>query len=129
MGVMLLLTTVLAQGLSPGPVALGPDEKPEITSLELHLPAHADPKLLDKISGLITVRKGQKISARAVQRSIENIYATGRFSDVVVRSASLAIDTIELIFELTPKQGVSDVYVEGNVGERRNSAKILGNTA
>ena len=115
MGVMLLLTTVLAQGLSPGPIALGPDAKPEITALELHLPAHADPKLLDKISGLITVRKGQKVSARAVQRSIENLYATGRFSDVVVRSVTLAIDTVELIFELTPKQVVSDVYVEGNV--------------
>ncbi len=113
---MLLLATVLAQGLSPGagPITTSADSKPEITSLELHLPAHADPKLLDKISGLITVRKGQKLSPRAVQRSIENIYATGRFSDVVVRSTSLAIDTVELIFELTPKQVVSDVYVEGN---------------
>jgi len=116
---MLLLAIVLAQA----PTA---ESRPEISSLELHLPARADPKLLDRISGLITVRKGQRLSSRAVQRSIENIYATGRFSDVVVRSQQMALDTVELVFELTPKQVLVDLYLEGN--SAIGSAELLALT-
>lgn len=106
MGVTLLLVTLVVGQLSAEP-------PPEISSLELHVPAQADPKLLDRINGLITVRKGQPLSVRAVQRSIENLYATGRFSDIVVRSDAKTPVTVDLVFELTPKQVISTVYVEG----------------
>ncbi len=107
MGVTLLLASLLAQApLEP---------RPDIASLELRLPAHADPKLLDRISGLITIRKGQPLSARAVQRSIENVYATGRFAEVVVRSEPTATaGEVNVIFELTPKLVITEVYVDGN---------------
>lgn len=108
MGVTLLLAAILAQApLAPGTPA------PTIVSVEVRLPAGADPKLLDRVPSLITVRKGQPLSRRAVQRAIENLFATGRFSDVEALAVDVA-DGVEITFSLTPRRVINEVYFEGN---------------
>ncbi|MFO0594168.1 MAG: POTRA domain-containing protein [Myxococcaceae bacterium] len=83
-----------------------------IASVEVRVPAGADPRLLDRVQSLIVVRKGQPFSRRAVGRSIENLYATGKFSDI----AALAQDAeggVAIIFDATPRQSIGSVFVEG----------------
>lgn len=104
MGVTLLVLALLAQA--------PPEERPEIASVEIRLPQGASLRLLDGVRPLIAVRRGQPLSRRAVQRSIEALYATQRFADVVVRLAP-AGQGVRLTFDVTPRQLVSAVYVEG----------------
>jgi outer membrane protein assembly factor BamA len=105
MGVTLLVLALLTTQ-TPPPGA------PPIAGVEVRLPAGADPKLLERVPQLVTVRKGQLLSRRAVERSIESLFATGRFADIEV----LAKDTaggVELIFSLVPRQNIGAVYLEG----------------
>ncbi len=102
----LLLAALLAQ-------APPPDARPEVVSVELRLPLGADPKLLDRVPDLVAVRKGQRLSRRSVQRSIESLFATGRFGDVVARVEPVQ-GGVEVVFDVTPRLSVREVYVEGN---------------
>jgi outer membrane protein assembly factor BamA len=107
MGVTLLLLALLTTQAPPS-------EAPPIAGVEVRLPAGADPRLLDRVSQLVAVRKGQTLSRRAVERSIESLFATGRFADIEV----LAQDTpsgVEVIFNLVPRQNIGAVYFENNV--------------
>lgn len=106
MGVTLVLAALVAQA---APLPRGPSV---ITQVEVRLPPGADEKLLDRVTNLITVRRGQTLARRAIQRSIENLWATDRFSDVVV-SVDEAGDDLAVIFELVPRRHVAEVYTEG----------------
>lgn len=106
MGVTLLLAALLAQA----PV----DATPTIVGVELRLPSGADSRLLDRAPSLVTVRKGQRLSRRAVARSIESLFATDRFADIEVL-AEAQPDGINLVFSLTPRQNVGAIFVEGAV--------------
>ncbi len=81
-----------------------------MSGVELHLPSGSDPS---GFAELVDVRPGQPFSIRAVRRSIERLFATGRLADVVVRSVP-GRGAITVIFELTPKRRIADVQVEGN---------------
>ncbi len=104
MGVTLALLLVLGQ--------VAPAAPPTITSVEVRLPAGADPKLLERVPQLVTVRRGQALSRRAVERSIENLFATGRFADVVVQGED-GPDGVAIIFVLEPRLDVGSLFVEG----------------
>ena len=104
MGVTLLLLALLTQA----PAA----QAPTIAGVEIRLPAGADRRLLDRVPQLIGVRRGQPLSRRAVERSIEGLFATGKFSDVEVQGRDVA-GGVELIFVLEPRQNIGTVYVEG----------------
>jgi outer membrane protein assembly factor BamA len=104
MGVTLALLLALAQ--------VAPGEPPAISSVEVRLPEGADQKLLGRVPQLVTVRKGQPLSRRAVSRSIENLFATGRFADVVVE-AEEGPAGVALTFILEPRQNIGNVFVEG----------------
>lgn len=106
MGVTLLLLALLAQ--TPAP------EAPTIAGVEVRLPAGADRKLLERVPQLVTVRKGQALSRRAVERSIESLFATGKFADIEVQGRDVA-EGVELIFILVPRQNIGAVFVEGTV--------------
>ncbi len=106
MGVTLLLLALLTQ--TPGP------EAPTIVGVEVRLPAGADRKLLERVPQLVTVRKGQALSRRAVERSIESLFATGKFSDIEVQGRDV-VEGVELIFILVPRQNIGSVFVEGTV--------------
>ena len=117
MGVTLLVAALLSQ--APSTAGAGA----VVGAVEVRLPAGADEKLFDRVTTLITVRRGQTLSRRAVQRSIENLWATGRFSDVV----ALVEDTggeVALTIELVPRQSVTEVYVEGRHVRPASAARV-----
>lgn len=82
---------------------------PMVLGVELHLPPGSDPS---GIAEQIAVARNQPLSLRAVRRSIERLYATGRFSDVVARSVPVK-SGIRVVFEITPKQRIGLLDVEG----------------
>lgn len=81
-----------------------------MTGVELRLPAGSDPSGLAQ---LVAVRRGQPLSIRAVRKSIERLYATGRLADVVVRAREQN-GGVALVFELTPVRKIASVTVEDN---------------
>jgi outer membrane protein assembly factor BamA len=105
----LLLAALLSQTLPQA------EPTPTITAVEVRLPAGdgADAKLLARVPGLVSVRRGQPLSRRAVQRSIENLFATGHFADLIVE-ATEGPEGVALTFELVPRRSVVEAYVEGN---------------
>ncbi|HYO60210.1 POTRA domain-containing protein [Archangium sp.] len=86
-------------------------EGPTVTAVELHLPADEDSAGLVE---LVAVRKGQALSARAVRRSVERLWNSGRFSDIVVRTVDEP-EGVRVVFELTLLRKLHRVDVEGNV--------------
>ncbi|MCI0569348.1 MAG: BamA/TamA family outer membrane protein [Myxococcaceae bacterium] len=84
--------------------------RPRVTSVELQLPAGSD---ATGLADLVSLRTGQALSPREVRRSVERLWRTGRFSDVVVRTVPDA-DGVRAVFVLTPRATVVSVAVEGN---------------
>ena len=118
MGVTLLLLALLAQT----PTSDAPVNRAVIAGVEVRLPAGADRKLLERVPQLVTVRKGQALSTRAVARTIESLFATGKFADIEVQARDAA-EGIELIFVLVPRQNIGAVFVEGNTELTRDEIK------
>lgn len=85
--------------------------QPLVTSVELRLPPETDPALVAEAPGLVAIRKGQQLSLRAVQRTIERLMGTGRFADVVVYGEEVE-GGIEIVIEASPRRKVGDVFVE-----------------
>ncbi len=104
MGVTFLLVALLAQAPAT--------EAPTIAGVEVRLPVGADRKLLERVPQLVTVRKGQALSRRAVERSIESLFATNKFADIEVQGRDTE-SGVELIFILVPRQNIGAVFVEG----------------
>ncbi|WP_164010003.1 POTRA domain-containing protein [Pyxidicoccus trucidator] len=83
---------------------------PEVVAVELHLPGGADAQGL---AGLVAVRKGQALSPGAVRRSVERLWATGRFTDVVARTVEVR-GGVQLVFQLTPVARLARLRFHGN---------------
>ncbi len=88
-----------------------PPAGPQVMAVELLLPGDVDSTGLAE---LLAVRKGQVLSARAVRRSVERLWASGRFSDIVVREVEVP-GGVRVVFELTPMELILRLSVEGNV--------------
>ncbi len=84
---------------------------PIVTSVELRLPPGTDPSLVGEAPGLVAVRKGQELSQRSVQRTIQLLMGTGRFADVVVYGEE-AEGGVAIVIEASPKRRVGEVFVE-----------------
>jgi outer membrane protein insertion porin family len=108
------MTFVLCAMLLGQSTALVP-QRPAVVRVELRLPAGADEKLLDRITDLVTVRRGQRLSRRAVRRSIESLFESRRFSDVVAH-IEVEEQGTAVIFQLVPKQVIADVFFEAPPG-------------
>ncbi|MBU8895962.1 BamA/TamA family outer membrane protein [Corallococcus sp. M34] len=100
----------LAWACAVGPWQARAEDAPEVVSVELHLPGGTD---AEGLSSLVAVRKGQALSPSAVRRSVERLWATGRFSDVVARKEDVP-GGVRLVFLLTPLLRLSTVSVHGN---------------
>src|SRR5688572_6412947 len=76
-----------------------------VTGVEYHAPAGID---TTGINELIALRPGQPYSPKLVRRSIERLYATEKFADIVVR---LQENTrgVNVVFDLKGKQRIQDV--------------------
>jgi len=108
--------SVEAQASETEPIPVRPEAPvlpagPTVVEVELHLPADDDSAGLVE---LVAVRKGQALSARAVRRSVERLWASGRFSDVVVRTVEVP-EGVRVVFELTSMARIRRIDVEGNV--------------
>ena len=86
------------------------DDAPDVVAVELHLPEGMAP---DGLSGLVTLRKGQALTPGAVRKSVEQLFATGRFADVVAFTQEVP-GGVRLVFKLTPLPLLSHVAVRGN---------------
>ncbi|RPH65519.1 MAG: polymerase, partial [Myxococcaceae bacterium] len=64
------------------------------------------------LQGLVAVTPGQPLSGRSVRRSIERLFSTGRFSDVVAR-ADEGPDGLAVTFELAPVVRIARIDVSG----------------
>ncbi len=65
------------------------------------------------LAELVAVIPGQALSTRAVRRSVERLWATERFSNIVVRSRDVP-GGVKVVFELTPVEVLGRLTVEGN---------------
>jgi outer membrane protein insertion porin family len=83
---------------------------PVVVSVELHLPGGADGQGL---SELVAIRKGQTLAPGAVRRSIERLWATGRFTDVVARTVEVR-GGVQLVFQLTPVARLARLRFQGH---------------
>jgi outer membrane protein assembly factor BamA len=113
MGVIALSLTVALLAQTPLPA-----EAPTIATVEVRLPAGADPRLLERVPALVTVRRGQALSRRALTRTIENLYATNHFADVSIEAESVE-GGVALFVELVPRRTITEVYVEGSAAISR----------
>jgi len=101
---LVLVACVLVSGVSRA------QEGAAVVGVELHLPGGVDAAGL---SDLVLVRKGQHLSPGAVRRSVERLWATGRFADVVVRQVE-AEGGVRLVFQLTPVSRLARLRFDGN---------------
>jgi outer membrane protein insertion porin family len=86
----------------------------EVVEVELSLPPGSDPRSLTPLFELVMIRRGQVLSPLAVRRSLEGLWNTGRFSDVVARVVEVP-GGVRLVFQLTPVQKLARLVIEGNV--------------
>nr|WP_228530901.1 MULTISPECIES: POTRA domain-containing protein [Myxococcaceae] len=93
----------------------------------MHLPAGVDTAGL---SELVAVRAGQHLSTRAVRRSIERLWATGRFTDVVARVQEGGAGAgVTVVFELTPVKQLAELGIVGNVVLRDEQVRAASGLA
>ncbi|MFN0061966.1 MAG: POTRA domain-containing protein [Myxococcaceae bacterium] len=109
MGNRIALAAIVGMSLAL-PAWAQPSLAPTVTAVEIHLPAGANEMGL---SDLIAVRRGQRLSVRAVRRSIERLMATGKFADVVVTSRPEA-EGVRIAFELSLPVRVGEVRFVGH---------------
>ncbi len=103
-----LVVLALVCGLAPFD-ARAEEPRPVVVGIELHLPPDAD---ATGISDKVVVKRGAPLSRTQVRRSVELLFATLRFSDVVVRQVP-APGGVRVIFELTPRRRLAAVEVDG----------------
>ncbi len=106
---LLAAGSVRAQGPAPS------TEGPPVASVNLQL--RGGGKVPADLMGLVAVKPGAPLSGRAVRRSIERLFSTGRFSDVVARGDE-SPDGLVVTFELAPVVRITRIEVTG--------AKALG---
>lgn len=68
----------------------------------------------------IQIRGGAMYDETVVDRDVRNLYRTGLFELIEVKKNEPSFDTIDLVFELTPKFRVLSVEIDGNRGMSRN---------
>ena len=101
----LFLTAAPARAQGPGV----PSE-PVVASVKLQI--RGGGQVPADLQGLVAVTPGQPLSRRAVRRSIERLFSTGRFSDVVAR-ADQGPDGLLVTFELAPVVRIARIDLTG----------------
>ncbi len=88
----------------------GPVPRPMVTEVVLHLPEGMQAA---EFRPLVVLQAGQPLDPQAVRRSIELLFATGRFADVVVEAHPDGAG-VTVVFECAPVAKVHLVAVTGN---------------
>jgi outer membrane protein assembly factor BamA len=106
--------------IMPAPENQAPTDHPLVISVIVHKPPGIDLQGAEypdggaqKYDDLVTVHAGEELSRDAVRDSIERLYATGQFSDVVVTREDQGGGVV-LSFDLTARQKLIKLDFEGN---------------
>ena len=115
-----MIEALLALALGSFPTLVGagaveeppPSEQgtPSVASVELVAPAGVD---LAGVDALVLIHKGQPFSSQLVRRTVELLYESGRFSNVLVYERP-GTEGVALIFRLVPKLRLTGVGFHGN---------------
>jgi len=105
---LLALLVAAAPARAQGPAVGG--QAPVVASVKLEM--RGGGQVPPDLQGLVAVAQGQPLSGRAVRRSIERLFSTGRFSDVVARGEE-GPDGLVVTFELAPVVRISRIDVTG----------------
>lgn len=92
-----------------GPIPVVPRDGPIVTAVELRAPLGADTAALDS---LVAVTPGETLSKRAVRRSVQRLFETGRFANVTARAVEDG-EGVKIVFELEPKRSIAELRVTG----------------
>jgi outer membrane protein insertion porin family len=109
-----LALAAVSPAVGPGPAqepVPAEHATPHIVSVELVAPGGVD---LAGVDALVLIKKGQLFSAQLVRRTVELLYESGRFSNVLVYERP-ASDGVALIFRLVPKLRLTGVGFHGNL--------------
>ena len=77
-----------------------------------------------ELSSEISVKVGEPLSVRQVQSSVEALFNTGNFRDVVVDASRTGMDVI-VTFRLSIHYRVADIDLEGFGGERQRAQREM----
>jgi outer membrane protein assembly complex protein YaeT len=104
---------VLAAALAFAPAVGRAAERPVVAEVVVEAPPGED---LATLRSLVAVQVGERLSARAVRRSVQLIYQLGRYSNVVVRAVPLPPAPglpaqVKLLVQCLPKRVVGRVSV------------------
>lgn len=97
---------------------------PLVRSVHVRLLGSSLPGLEERARQLVSELAGQRLSRRAVRRTIERLFATGRCADVVVRSEDVE-GGVRLTVEVVPKRTIGSVDVVGNAALKKEEVLAL----
>lgn len=83
-------------------------QAPLVSGVVLKLPPGEDAATLE---GLVALKAGQPLSARALRRTATLLYQLGRFSDVVIRALPAGEGQVTLVVECLPRREVRDLRI------------------
>ncbi len=99
----------------------GLPSSPTVTSIELLLPPGEDPGPLQPF---LTVPRGAPLARREVRRTVQLLFATGRFSNVVARTRPLPEGGVVLVLECSRRQMVTAVEVEAGARPALDAERV-----
>ncbi len=107
-----------AAALALLPAAGRAAERPVVAEVVLQAPSGEDPEPLRR---LVAVRAGERLSPRALRRTVQLLYQLGRFSNVVVRAVPLEPapgqpPRVKLVVRCLPKRVVAGVTISAGPG-------------
>ena len=89
---------------------------PVVSSVELQLPPGEDATALKR---LVTVAPGGPLDRRELRRTVQLLFGSGRFANVVARLQPVPGDgSVVLVLECLPRRLVASVSVERAHGRR-----------
>jgi outer membrane protein assembly factor BamA len=100
----------------PAPAVAREAAPPLVGSLELRLPPGEPTAALEP---LVVLREGEPLSRRALRRTVQALYQTGRFSSVTVHSRLRADGRVDVVVECSARRLVREVRVRRPAGSRR----------
>jgi outer membrane protein assembly complex protein YaeT len=83
---------------------------PVIGTVELHLSKDEDTK---ELAALITLRPGSPLEKKEVRRTLERLYGTGRFADIVVSASPRPDGRLAVVVEAERRTYVDRIDFEG----------------
>ncbi|WP_243337916.1 POTRA domain-containing protein [Anaeromyxobacter soli] len=113
-----LACAALPAAAAPPPAPADVSSPPRVVGVELRVPETEDRVAL---AAFVDVRPGEALSTRALRRTVQRLYQTGRFRDVVIRATPAAPppnqhgEWVSLVIEALPVRMLAtlEVRIEG----------------